>query len=666
MTQLGPYRLRTELAVGGMAEVFLADHIAPADVRREVVVKRVLPQFADDPDHRNMFLDEARLMAALTHPYIAQVYDVGVARGTVYLVMEYIRGPTVRDLLIGAADRGRAGLPRAVALTIALAVAEALDYAHARKDPEGRPLGIVHRDLNPQNVLVAYTGGVKLIDFGIAKAASRLHQTRSGIVKGTWGYIAPEQISRTAPLDHRADIFALGVLLYELCFGRHPFGEGDHETEQLGRMVNGNAIAPETHDPAYPPALSRLLRACLRPDPADRPPRMRDVVDAIAAHVRATGESATLGELAEVVDHFVPDPQGPRAGLAAPGAPGARPPRDPAARPALAPHEMTAPSISLTLDEEETAPTRLKRLGLDAPPAAPPGALPASPAAHAAASPAAFAAASPAAFAAASPAALPTALPGSDPAHRPAPPDGHRLTRALVDLPRPSPADARPPAPTARASNPRPADPPRLAPAADPRPLAPDPRAPGSNPRAATPHAAAPHADPRAAAPHADPRAADPRAAAPHAAIPHAAAPHADPRAAGSNPRAANPHAAGSNPRAAAPHAPTLRAVAPPADPRSAGSNPRAAAPHASAPPRAPSPPLTPADPEAIKATTALPVIRPGAPPPPLTRPGPITQPNLEIPPPLAPAPDHRWLLTALTIIVLALTGALIALLVLR
>ncbi|MCB9550330.1 MAG: serine/threonine protein kinase [Myxococcales bacterium] len=376
MTQLGPYRLRTEIAVGGMAEVYLADHLAPADVRREVVVKRVLPQYADDPDHRNMFLDEARLMAGLTHPNIAQIYDVGAARGSVYLVMEYIRGPTVRDLLAGAADKGRRGLPRAVALTIAIAVAEALDYAHARRDPEGRPLGIVHRDLNPHNVLVAYTGAVKLIDFGIAKAAHRLHQTRSGIVKGTWGYIAPEQISRKAPLDHRADIFTLGVLLYELSFGRHPYGEGDHETEQLARMVNGSLIPPEQHDPHYPPALNRLLRACLRPDPADRPARMRDVVDALADHARATGESVTLGELAEVVDHFVPDPQTPR--------PTGSAPRALARAAALSPHEMTAPSISLSIgEEEETAPTRLKRLGIDppaAPPAAPPPTPPATPA----------------------------------------------------------------------------------------------------------------------------------------------------------------------------------------------------------------------------------------------------------------------------------------------
>ncbi len=420
MKALGPYRLRAELAVGGMAEVFLAEHHAPADVRREVVVKRVLPQFADDPDFRNMFLDEARLMAALTHPYIAQVYDVGLDRGTVYLVMEYIRGPTIRDLLAGAAERGHAGLPRAAALSIALAVAEALDYAHGRRDPEGRPLGIVHRDLNPQNVLVAYTGAVKLIDFGIAKAASRLHQTRGGIVKGTWGYIAPEQISRRAPLDHRADIFALGVLLFELCFGRHPFGEGDHETEQLGRMVNGNVIDPKSLAPDFPDAIARLLRACLRPEPADRPAQMSDVVDALAEHMRATGESVTLRELAEVAGHLVPDPHGPRA-----IAPPSRSTRDHLARAAaLAPHERTAPSLSITYDpEDETEPTEMRRLldqsGPPARPSKPPGSGPSK---------------------------LPGSVPGSVPGK--APGSSPRHTRALVDLPTPSgPPPPQPPAP---------------------------------------------------------------------------------------------------------------------------------------------------------------------------------------------------------------------------
>ncbi len=347
MKRLGPYHLQRELAVGGMAEVYLAEHRAPADVRRDVVVKRVLPQFVDDRDFRNMFLDEARLMAALAHPYIAQVYDVGLEGENCYLVMEYIRGPTVRDLLGAAADQGRAGLPRPAALAIGLAVAEALDYVHGRMGPDGQPLGIVHRDLNPSNVMVAYSGGVKLIDFGIAKAASRLHQTRGHIVRGTRGYIAPEQIDRRAPLDHRADIFALGVLLYELCLGRNPYGDS-MDARQLMRVVRGSYRPPRHRDPRFPAALDRLVRGCLEPDPSARPPTMRAVADALAAHMRETGESATLAELGDLATAMVPDDHGPRAIR--------RPSRqtrehlDEAA--GLGPEELTEPSLVIDMGPE--------------------------------------------------------------------------------------------------------------------------------------------------------------------------------------------------------------------------------------------------------------------------------------------------------------------------
>ncbi len=366
MRTLGPYHLQRELAVGGMAEVYLAEHRAPAEVRRDVVVKRVLPQFVDDPEFRDMFLDEARLMAALAHPYIAQVYDVGLDGESCYLVMEYIRGPTVRDLLGAAAARGEAGLPRAAGLAIGLAVAEALHYVHGRVGPDGQPLGIVHRDLNPSNVMVAYTGGVKLIDFGIAKAASRLHQTRGNIVRGTRGYIAPEQIDRRAPLDHRADVFAMGVLLYELCLGRHPFGD-EPDAAQLMRVVQGRYVPPTAHDPRFPPELARLLRACFQPNPADRPPAMRAVVDTLAAHMRRTGESASLAELGDLAAELVPAAEAPRAIE--------RPSRQTRehldAAMALGPEELTEPSMIIEVepdddDDEATTPTRLDELAAEA------------------------------------------------------------------------------------------------------------------------------------------------------------------------------------------------------------------------------------------------------------------------------------------------------------
>ncbi|MGB0680866.1 MAG: serine/threonine protein kinase, partial [Polyangiales bacterium] len=220
---IGPYRIVRKLAAGGMAEIFLAKQRGLEGVERSVVLKRILPEHHNDEEFVTMFLDEARLLAALAHPNIAQTFDLGRQGLSYYLVMEYVRGPTLWKVLRRAAKTGGRGLPEREALSIVLGVAEALAYVHERHDEFGRPLNIVHRDLNPANVILSYDGAVKLIDFGIAKAASKVHQTRTEVVKGTYGYIAPEQLNQASQVDHRTDVYALGVLMYEVCVGRHPF-----------------------------------------------------------------------------------------------------------------------------------------------------------------------------------------------------------------------------------------------------------------------------------------------------------------------------------------------------------------------------------------------------------------------------------------------------------
>ncbi len=309
LQDFGPYRIVRQLAVGGMAEIYLARPRGLEGIERTVVLKRILERYAHDGEFVTMFLDEARLLAALTHPNIAQVFDVGQVDHTYYLVMEHVRGPTLGRLLGAAREHG--GLPRRVALGIGLGIAEALHYVHERKDELGRPLDIVRRDLNPANVMVSYDGAVKLIDFGIAKAATKVYETRTGVVKGTYGYIAPEQLAGETPVDRRADVFALGILLYEMCVGVHPFDVSD-EPSLIDRILQARYRRPREVRPDFPAALDALIASCLDPDPAGRPSDVASVIEELAAHLGALGMVPTQHGLAAVTQALIPDGEGPR------------------------------------------------------------------------------------------------------------------------------------------------------------------------------------------------------------------------------------------------------------------------------------------------------------------------------------------------------------------
>jgi eukaryotic-like serine/threonine-protein kinase len=213
-TKFGRYQLLQKIAVGGMAEIFLAKQHGPGHFERSLVIKRILPHLAQDPKFVEMFLDEAALAAQLNHPNIAQVYDFGAEEDSYYIAMELIRGPDLASVL-GACRKVASPPPVEISVRIITQVASALDYAHHAVDDHGRALGLVHRDVSPQNVLVSYDGVVKLVDFGIAKAAGASHQTEAGLVKGKFSYMAPEQL-RGDKLDGRCDEYATGLLLYEL------------------------------------------------------------------------------------------------------------------------------------------------------------------------------------------------------------------------------------------------------------------------------------------------------------------------------------------------------------------------------------------------------------------------------------------------------------------
>ncbi|MBZ0233012.1 MAG: serine/threonine protein kinase [Deltaproteobacteria bacterium] len=266
--RLGKYELLRHLASGGMARVYLARVEGVGGFTRHLVLKTMRPERTEDTSYVSMFLDEARLVATLHHQHIAQVYDIGVADdGTYYLAMEYLHGETMRHVLERARDL-RQRLPLDFSLTVVAAAAAGLHHAHERRGPDGRPLGIVHRDVTPSNVIAGYDGSVKLIDFGIAKAAERSTHTKTGFIKGKAGYMAPEQ-ALGHPVDRRADVFSLGVMLYELTTQTRAFPAAS-ELEIAHRIVRGEVTPPSVAVAGYPTELEDVVMSALARDPDER------------------------------------------------------------------------------------------------------------------------------------------------------------------------------------------------------------------------------------------------------------------------------------------------------------------------------------------------------------------------------------------------------------
>ncbi len=264
-TSVGRYLVERKVAEGGMAEIYLATARGPAGFSKEVVLKVVRSYLATDPQFVELFIAEARLASRLNHANVVQIFDFGKHDDTYYLAMEYVRGASLWKLRLRCRELGVA-FPVTLAAELCARVAAGLHAAHSLTDPEGQLLGVVHRDVSPPNILLAFDGAVKLTDFGIAKATS-LH-TSPGVLKGKLAYMSPEQ-SRGDPIDARTDIFALGVVLWELLTGGRLF---DAETDQgVLRAVQQSAIAPPMRlNPDVPQELSEAVMKALDRDPAKR------------------------------------------------------------------------------------------------------------------------------------------------------------------------------------------------------------------------------------------------------------------------------------------------------------------------------------------------------------------------------------------------------------
>jgi hypothetical protein len=263
--KLGRYTLVRPLGVGGMAELYLARVDGIGGFTKLCALKRILPHKATNERFVRMLLNEARLVATLDHPNIAQVHDIGVENNEYFFSMEYVHGQDLRHVL-HAAPYHRLRLENAI--HIALGLCAGLHHAHEAHDASGASLEIVHRDVSPSNVLISYQGAVKLVDFGVAKAAHVVSETREGIIKGKYGYMSPEQCLG-APLDRRSDIFAVGILLWEMTVGRRLYKlSGDLAT--LQRVVYVDAPRPTRFMPDYPPRLEAIVMRMLERDVAKR------------------------------------------------------------------------------------------------------------------------------------------------------------------------------------------------------------------------------------------------------------------------------------------------------------------------------------------------------------------------------------------------------------
>jgi len=264
--RIGKYEIVTQLSVGGMAEVFLVFAAGPGGFLKLFALKKILPNFRDD-HFVKMFIEEARITAELSHSNIAQVFELGKEQGELYLAMEFLNGQNLKQIQQAALKQQRT-LPLGFVARVVHDTCLGLHFAHHFVDATGKAMPVVHRDINPKNVMVDYNGRVKVVDFGIAKATGSLVQTQKGKVRGTPGYMSPEQVEG-AELDGRSDLFCAGILLHELLCGRQLF-TGNDRGEVMLKIAATDVTSPAKINPRVPRALAKVVLRALEKDPAKR------------------------------------------------------------------------------------------------------------------------------------------------------------------------------------------------------------------------------------------------------------------------------------------------------------------------------------------------------------------------------------------------------------
>ncbi|HXT94933.1 MAG TPA: protein kinase [Polyangia bacterium] len=299
------YRITERVAAGGMAEVFRGVAESMRGFKKNIAIKRILPALTKNKKFVAMFLDEARLSLSLQHANIVQVFDIGHTEDTYFIVMEYVDGVDLKAILDWRRRVGKR-IPVAHSLYIITEICKGLSYAHELPNPEtDLPLGIVHRDVSPPNVLLSKQGEIKVVDFGLAKATSQVEVTDPGVVKGKMSYLSPEA-ARGEEVDHRADIFAVGILLYEMLTGKRLFyGETDYQTVELVRNAKVPPLRPQNSQ--VEPELEDIVRKALSKRPEDRYQSATDLQDALAQYSYSRGLKVISRDIAELVRQCLDD-----------------------------------------------------------------------------------------------------------------------------------------------------------------------------------------------------------------------------------------------------------------------------------------------------------------------------------------------------------------------
>ncbi len=287
--QFGKYHLIAHLATGGMADIYLASHKSIGGFEKLLVIKRILPNLANDGRFVKMFLDEARIAAQLNHPNVIQIFDLGQIQGRFFIAMEYLSGESL-SMIIKSCRRHKQPFPSRLAAGMVMQAAEGLHHAHIMTSADGKPLGIVHRDISPQNIFVQYDGGVKVVDFGIAKAIDRSTRTRTGTLKGKYAYMSPEQVEGK-DLDARSDVFALGIVLWE-CLASRKLYKQENDLELLKAVVDKDAPSPQLVNPSVPEPLANIALKALARKVEDRYQSAVELRNALATYLKTVKEDA--------------------------------------------------------------------------------------------------------------------------------------------------------------------------------------------------------------------------------------------------------------------------------------------------------------------------------------------------------------------------------------
>jgi eukaryotic-like serine/threonine-protein kinase len=300
------YRVIEKLATGGMAEVFRAESAGLEGFKKQVAIKRVLPHLSQKKKFISMFLDEARLSAHLSHSNCVQVFDIGVGDNAYFIVMEFVDGADLKAILEALKKQGRT-VAIEEAVFIAIKICEGLSYAHELVDSDGRPFTVVHRDMSPPNVLITKYGEIKIVDFGLAKASSQLEKSEPGIIKGKFSYLSPEA-ALGKEVDARADIFAVGTILWEMLSGRRLFlGDTDFATVKLVQQAAAPPLSKVNSN--VPPSLDEIVAKALARDPAQRFQTARELAIALNNFLFQQGRSVGSFRIAQLVQSAIREKQ---------------------------------------------------------------------------------------------------------------------------------------------------------------------------------------------------------------------------------------------------------------------------------------------------------------------------------------------------------------------